>query len=200
MASPAYVRFEESTHLDYVRWHDGEPYDLAALAEMTDDERALVERDMIARLAGTGDWRDIEALAALQTPAAAAAIDKARRHRNPEVSRRALEVLAAASAGPIAEAGPDPAQLDADIARAVGQGAIDLALEHRTPAVAKALLDLARLGNSVQRVNAAAMLLYVCGQAKEPFDWEQRPFFLRFNSEGHELYLVWHELKGRVGL
>jgi hypothetical protein len=200
MPSPAYIRFEESTHLNYVRWHDGEPYDLAAIAEMTEEERATVEKDMIARLSGTADWRDVEALAALKTPAAAEAINTARKHTNPEVRKRALEVLAEASVGPIAAIAPDPAQLDAEIARAVKQGAIDMALDHPTPAVKKALLDLARLGDDVQRVNGAAMLMYLCGQAKEPFDWEQRPFFLRFNAEGHDLYIVWHELKAKVGL
>ena len=29
----------------------------------------------------------------------------------------------------------------------------------------------------------AGMLFYLFGQTKEPFDWKQRPFFLRFNTE-----------------
>jgi len=33
----------------------------------------------------------------------------------------------------------------------------------------------------VAAVHFAAMLLYLHGQASEPFDWEQRPFLLRFN-------------------
>jgi hypothetical protein len=32
----------------------------------------------------------------------------------------------------------------------------------------------------------AAMLFYLYGKAKEPFDMEQRPFFLRFNTENKQ--------------
>ena len=194
MASDAYLRFQKSTEITYEMWHDGEGYDLDAIGEMAPEERVQVESELIQRLSGRGDWRDIDGLAALGTTSAVAAIQKARSHHNHEVRNQAIEYFAAA------ESVADPEQLDAEIARAVGQGAIDMAVDHRTPAVKRALLDLSRLGNSVQRVNAAAMLLYVCGKTKEPFDWEERPFFLRFNGEGHDLYVVWHELKARAGL
>jgi len=32
-------------------------------------------------------------------------------------------------------------------------------------------------------VHFAAMLFYLFGETKEPFDWKQRPFFLRFKTE-----------------
>jgi hypothetical protein len=32
-------------------------------------------------------------------------------------------------------------------------------------------------------VHFAAMLFYLFGKAKEPFDWKKRSFFLRFNTE-----------------
>jgi hypothetical protein len=35
MPSPAYHRFVASTHLDYEKWHDGVPYDMAAFAAMS---------------------------------------------------------------------------------------------------------------------------------------------------------------------
>ena len=35
-------------------------------------------------------------------------------------------------------------------------------------------------------VHFAAMLFYLFGKAKEPFDWKQRPFFLRFNTENRK--------------
>jgi hypothetical protein len=156
-----------------------------------------VESKLISRLSGDADWRDIEALAELKTPGALEAIDRARRHPNPEVRQRALQFFVDTPA----EAGvPDAAQLEEQIAHQVVRGALDLALSHPTPRIKRALLDCARLGNSVQRVNAAAMLLYLCGKASEPFDWSQRPFFLRFNSEGHDLYVVWNELRDRAEL
>jgi hypothetical protein len=37
--------------------------------------------------------------------------------------------------------------------------------------------------SGVAAVHFAALLLYLHGLASEPFDWEQRPFFLRFNSD-----------------
>lgn len=196
MPSAAYHRFLESMNITYMMWHDGDGYAVDAFADMTPEERAGIESQLIARLAGQADWRDIDALASLATPAAVAAIDKARTHRNPEVKKHALQYfLDRRETAPV-----DPEQLDQQVADSVKRGAIDLAPDHPTPRVKQALLDLARLGDDVQRVNAAAMLLYVCGQAKEPFDWEQRPFFLRFNAEGHDLYIVWQELRARVGL
>jgi len=198
MPSPAYERFERSMHIGYEEWHDGTGYDLTALAELTAEERASVEALLISRLSGPADWRDIEALAELKTPAAVDAIDRARKHSNSEVRQHALEYFV--DAGGEAQTPPDPAQLEEQIAHEVERGAIDLAESHPTPRVKRALLDCARLGNATQRVNAAAMLLYLCGQAPERFDWAQRPFFLRFNAEDHDLYVVWHELKARVGL
>jgi hypothetical protein len=196
MPSPAYERFERSMHIGYEEWHDGIGYDLSALAELTADERASVEALLISRLSGSADWRDIEALGELKTPEAVAAIDRARKHSNAEVRKHALQYFLE----PEAEAQADPAQVEEQIAHEVERGAIDLAQRHPTPRVKRALLDCARLGNPTQRVNAAAMLMYLCGQAPEPFDWNQRPFFLRFNAEGHDLYVVWHELKKCVGL
>lgn len=32
-------------------------------------------------------------------------------------------------------------------------------------------------------VHAAARLAFIHGKAKEPFDWELRPLFLRFNTQ-----------------
>ena len=55
--------------------------------------------------------------------------------------------------------------------------------------------------DSVIRFNAAAFLLYLCGQAPEPFDWSQRPFFLRFaEGDPETLQKAWEELRKRTGL
>ena len=85
---------------------------------------------------------------------------------------------------------------------AVERGALDLAERHPTPRVKRALLDCARLSdNRVTRVNAAALLMYLCGLADEPFDWKQRPFFLRFGTgDGNDLRPAWNELRRRTGL
>jgi hypothetical protein len=189
-----YRRFIESMQIGFDQWHDGTGYDLEALAALTPEERAAAEAVLIERLAGPGDWRDVEALATLATPGAMAAVKFAAKHRNPEVRNRALEALA--------EAGPQPGvDLEDEIVRAVQDGAVDLAQSHPTPRVKRALLDCARLTGPTTRVNAAAMLMYLCGKADAPFDWNQRPFFLRFATEDNgELRAAWKELRERTGV
>jgi hypothetical protein len=45
------------------------------------------------------------------------------------------------------------------------------------------------------------MLFYLAGIAKEPFDWDHRPFFLRFNGDNHEEHMAaYEELCRRVGM
>ena len=49
-------------------------------------------------------------------------------------------------------------------------------------------------------VHYAAMLLYLHGQAAEPFDWEVRPFVLRFAGSGpDERRAAYRELCQRIG-
>ncbi|MCB1122961.1 MAG: hypothetical protein KJT03_15505, partial [Verrucomicrobiae bacterium] len=50
-------------------------------------------------------------------------------------------------------------------------------------------------------VHLAAMLLWIYGKAKEPFDWDHRPFFLSFNTEDStERRIQFRELCHRVDL
>jgi hypothetical protein len=58
--------------------------------------------------------------------------------------------------------------------------------EYHLPEVKEALLNglLCREGDVA--VLFAAMLFYLYGKAKEPFDMKQRPFFLRFNTKNKD--------------
>jgi hypothetical protein len=196
MPGPEYERFIESMHIGFEQWHDGTGYDLSALAAMTIEERGDVEAILISHLSGNdGDWRDVEALSAMATPNASAAVKGAAKHRNLEVRNYALGLLAKAeplSAG----------EMEDEIVRAVERGALDLAQSHPTPRIKRAVLDCARLANApATRVNAAALLMYLCGKAEEPFDWNQRPFFLRFATmDNQELRAAWVELRERTGI
>jgi hypothetical protein len=195
MPSPEYQRFLDSMIVGYEQWHDGDGYGLEALAALSPEERGSAETVLIAHLATKADWRDVEALASLGTAGAMAAVKAATKHGNREVRDHALEIMAAA--GP-EQAGPG---LEEDIVRAVERGALDLAESHPTPRVKRALLDCARLADPTTRVNAAAMLMYLCGKAEEAFDWNQRPFFLRFGTEDNqELRAAWMELRERTGV
>jgi hypothetical protein len=49
-------------------------------------------------------------------------------------------------------------------------------------------------------VNFAALIFYIYGKAKEPFDWEHRTFFLRFRAEGPEREGAFRELCERIGV
>jgi len=195
MPGAAYQRFIESMNIGYEQWHDGIGYDVESLAGMTPEERTEVETILIAHLVKPGDWRDVEALVALGTPAAMEAVNAARKHRDPKVREYVLNTLA--GAGP-----QSAAELEDEIVHAVERGALDLAERHPTPRVKRALLDCARLAdNPVTRVNAAALLMYLCGVADEPFDWKQRQFFLRFGTgDMKDLRPAWNELRKRTGL
>jgi len=191
--SEASARFEKSMDIGLEEWREGIGYDLDALARMTSAERARIERRLIRNLAERGDWRDIDALASIGTPTAIDEVMKARRHGDPAVCEHALSYFLAR--------GPVDRELENDVIRAIGLGAIDLAEECPTPPVKQALLELSLSGEATIRVNAAALLLYLCGGAAEPFDWSQRPFFLRFGEDDPgEVRAAWEELRRRSGL
>ncbi|HEX4810576.1 MAG TPA: hypothetical protein VH325_16690 [Bryobacteraceae bacterium] len=173
-------RFERSMLIDYEKWHDGVGYDLDAIAAATAPEREAIETVLLNR--GPKDWRDIEALAALDSPAARNALQYASTHADHEirlaVTRYAPHLV------------PNP-QRTASLVRALQTArlygglsqAIDEAAEYHPKEVVEALLRgaLARDGESA--VHFAALLLFIHKQADEPFDWTHRPFLLRFNTE-----------------
>jgi hypothetical protein len=179
--SAAYERFMASTDIDYARWHDGVPYDVDALAGLTPEESREVEAWLLAR-AGS-DWRDLEGLLALGTQRARAAVVDQLRHGTIEQRLAAARRL---PTDPAIEAEREAAIVDGLDTSTVMDGlttAIDLAGEHRTPAVMDALFRAALRDDHVMAVHAAALLLFLHGKAKEPFDWDQRPFYLRFGDD-----------------
>ncbi len=173
--SAAYQRFLASTNIDYERWHDGVPYDLDALRELTGAERDAAEAWLVAH--ADRDWRDLEGLLALGTVRARAAVVGQLRGRSLEMRLSAARLL-----------GPDPAlAADREAAIVAGLGetafggglkdALDLAVAEPTPAVIDALFRAALRTDSA--VHAGAALAFLHGHAKEPFDMARRPFFLK---------------------
>ncbi len=76
---------------------------------------------------------------------------------------------------------------------------LDDIIEYHPPEIKEALIAglLARKGDVA--VLFVAMLFYLFGAAKDPFDMEQRPFFLRFNTEDRtERLAVFLELCKRL--
>ena len=176
----AFIRFQNSTVIDYEKWHDGVGYDLDALREMSAAEKKSTEAMLLGR--GVCDWRDIEALASLGTPAAEHAIKLAVNHPDPEV-RSAILRCAPALVSESIQMEILIGQLEsATFFAGLGQ-ALDRVAQFHPPPVIEVLLRgvLSRPGDVA--VHFAAMLCYVHGRAAEPFDMNQRGFFLRFNTE-----------------
>jgi hypothetical protein len=202
MPSQSYVRFIESLQITYEQWHDGIGYDIEALAGLEEDDRPAVEEVLLKHLADHPDWRDVEALQALGTTRALDAVRAAAEHPKSEV--RAAALREALNAGD--ETG---SSIEDSLVRGLQQvrsltdliPLLQLAPQCPTLRVKQTLLDQARTGGADIRVHAAAMLMFLCGQAKEPFDWDLRPFFLQFKTDqAPELQACWEQLRSRTGL
>ena len=187
-------QFAASMVIDYEKWHDGIGYDLTRIPLMTPEERKDLEADLIRKLRDDGDWRDVEALLKLGTPTAQAAAEKARNHPSAEVRNYVEQQIEVAPA-------EREAQVIAAIQRAAvrsGIGhAVELAINCNTPEVRRAVLNQARnASDSTTRVHMAALLYYLCGKSKEAFDWDHRPYFLRFNDDNTaDFRAAWTELR-----
>jgi hypothetical protein len=167
-------------------WRDGTGYDLAALGEATPEERQQIESLLLAR--GIRDWRDVQALAALATPAASqllaaslggsnAAIEMAVLRYAPEVvpaDARTASVVSALNSAKLYE-GLTQALLEVE--------------EFHPPPVIDALLRGVLQRDGATAGEFAAMLLFLHGQAESPLAWEHRDLRLRLlDGERHALF------------
>lgn len=185
-------RFKASTAIDYAKWREGEGYDLESLQDMSQVELEEVESLLIERLRREGDWRDVEALAALSTETARAAVLAARKHQITNVRNYAVRL------GPVTEA-----EVVRAIESAKSMDGLDASLRMaencNTAVVRRALLDMARSGDSTVRVHMVAMLYFLMGKAIEAFDWDFRPYFLEFGVEDNQaLRAVWNPLRAEL--
>lgn len=181
MPSKTFERFMASTDIDYDRWKEGEGYDLDALRELDPDELFRVEQWLLAR-AGQ-DWRDLEGLLALGSDTARATVVEQLRTGKLEQRLQAARLLEgdptlAADIEAAAVAGLESAVLYGGLSVA-----LDIATTRRTPALVDALFRATFRDEGEAAVHAAARLAFIHGKAKEPFDWELRPLFLRFNTQ-----------------
>jgi hypothetical protein len=184
--------------MDYEKWHDGVGYDLDAIAAATPPERDAIEAILLVR--GLQDWRDVEALNALDTPAAQSALQDASARSNSEIrmaiSRYAPRFQSSAQRTATLVGALRTARLGGGLS-----DAIDEASEYHPPEVIEALLRGAIERDGETAVLFAALLLYIHQQAKEPFDWDQRPFFLRFHTEDRSAReVVFGELCAKIGI
>lgn len=197
MASPAYDRFIDSMAIGFEQCHDGEGYDLDALAETTPAEKKHLETVLRAKV--SGDWRVVEALAALGTPGARDAIRDA--------LKSADAVVRLAAARELHECG-ELKDLTDVVVHALRSGqssafshAIDMIGWEKVVGATPELLRMCVSGSGEQACHCAAMLYFLHGLAEEAFDWNHRPFFLRFNTDDtQEREDAFRELCGKLGL
>jgi HEAT repeat protein len=184
--------------IDVEKWRDGIGYDLDALRESVGAEREAIEDLLLAH--SPRDWRDVEALALLGTDAARDALMDALYDADPEVR------LAVVRYAPDLVSAPERTE---SLVRAIRTAQameglsqiLDEAEEFHPPRVIDALLRGALEGDGTAAVHFAALLLYLHGQAEEPFDWAQRPFFLRFNTDDSKERLEpFLELCAKIGV
>lgn len=182
--------------MDFDKWHDGTGYDLDALRALSPAEKKSAEALLIKR--GARDWRDLEALALLDTAETRAAIKVAINSSNPEVrnavTRNAHGLVSDSARINSLVQGLETANFYGGLTQTLDQVA-----EFHPPLIVEGLLrgTLDRAGDVA--VHFAAMLCYVHGKAPEQFDMEQRPFFLRFNTDNRaEREAVFSELCGKI--
>ncbi|MBL8981604.1 MAG: hypothetical protein JNL26_05440 [Gemmatimonadetes bacterium] len=174
----AWRRFNDSKRIDYERWKEGIGYDLEALASLSVESQRAVERE----LTPPSGWRDVEALAALDTPTARETLRQAIHAANLEVR---LAVLSRAPAV------VDDATRTQVILTALGEAApfagrteaLDLVMEYHPPEVVQALFGWLLRASGEMAYHYAATLAAIHGVVDSRYDWSLRPMYLAFNTE-----------------
>ncbi len=193
--SPLVKRFLKSMEMNYDKWHDGDGYDLKALQSATPKEREQIENLLISR--NIKDWRDVEALAALNSP------------RAQQVLRRAftaaddrLKIALLSHAPKLFKESQHTKAIVSAIENTEVYGGLTQALLlteswHPKPII-EALLRGVLMRDGATAGIFAAQLLYLHGKAKSSYDMEQRPFFLKFQDS--DRVTLFRELCDRIGI
>lgn len=161
--------------IGYEQWHDGIGYELEALDQLTDSEKKVAEGKLIPR-AGN-DWRDLEALDRLGTPAAIQAILHVRQSSEPQIRLQAHQY------GPMPTAQEWERAILASLESAeIYSGltqALRCAVEHPSEAVVKMLWSKVHNPESGVACHCAAALCCINGVLDSLYDDRHRELFLR---------------------
>jgi hypothetical protein len=194
----AVERFRRSMAIDHEKWHDGVGYDVAALRAATSRDKRAIEDVLLAR--GVRDWRDVEALATLDSERARRALREAF-----AADDAALRLAVLRHAPDLVPAAERTAALVAALQTAEIQGGLTQALDqaetfHPQPVV-DALFSGLLHRDGETAVHFAALLTFIHGKADSAFDWDQRPYFLRFHTEDRaEREAMVRDLCARLGV
>lgn len=190
--------FRESMVMNYERWHDGIGYDLDLLKRAAPEELAEIENLLVSR--GVSDWRDVEALAALNSPRAGVLLlDTLKR------GKRELAVAVLRYAPNLVSETDRTATLVAALEQCDFYSGLTQTLREvetfHPPQVIAALLRGALARNGDVAVHFAAMLMFLHGKTSSAFDWDHRPFFLKFNTDDRGAReQVFRELCAKIGV
>jgi len=189
-------RFLDSMEMNFDKWHDGIGYDLEALDEMASTERDKVV-DVLTSYNPSNAWRNFEALDHLKTPKALSAIIDGLQHPSLEVRIAASRF--ATNADDQRERVLIEALKSSEIFGGLSQALDQIETFHPDSVIEELLRGL--LVRNSEAVNFAGMLFFIFGKSDTPFDWNLRPFFLKFNTDNrveHEKAFI--ELCNILGL
>jgi hypothetical protein len=172
-------RFIKSMNIDYEKWHDGIGYDIEALKRTNNKERKEIERILVNR--DRRDWRDIEALATLNTPKARSTIIHALLGGSNEVNMAVLHFAPELVSNQLKTRVIVKALKSAKFFDGFSL-TMNIVGEYHPKEVVRELFHglINREGGIA--VHFAAMLFYIYGKAETIFDEEHRDFFLKFNT------------------
>lgn len=191
-------RFIASMAIDYEKWHDGIGYDIGLFKQASPEELIILEKLLLQQRCAS--WRDVEALAALGTKRAKDALKQAHLTGNAEV-RMAVQ----SHAPELLTDGQRVAGLVQTLEQADIYGGLSRALdevaEFHPPEIVTTLLRGLMERDGGAACHFAAMLYFIHGKAASAFDWDRRPFFLRFNTDDlAEREIVVRELCQELGI
>jgi hypothetical protein len=193
-----YDRFINSMIITFEMWHDGNGYDLDALKLLDPPEIHAIEQKLIQH--SPRDWRDIEALAQIDSEAARKAVEAGLQSADEHVRRVAREYAGQKQPPEDREKLLLQSLAKDDLFGGLSQ-AIDEAAEFHPPTVVEALIKGAANRTGQTAIHFAALLYFIHGKSKEPFDWDHRPFFLRFDTPNREeRKAVFRELCATIGV
>jgi len=191
-------RFLASMVINYEMWHDGLSYDLEMLDKLGGEDLKVAELALTNH--SPRDWRDIEALARIDTPTARKAVVAGLHDADPAV-RRAAREHAAEEEDPGEREGLLIHSLENHLIFGGLSQSLDEVEDFHPPAVIDALFRGALNRDGEAAVHFAAMLFFLHGKADEPFDWNHRPFFLKFHATDRaEREKAFRELCDTVGV
>lgn len=172
--SPNVEKFLESMKIDSEQGRIGVGYDLNVLKELNAEELEQVESVLIPRK--DKDWRDVEALASINTPNAIQAVKSCLNSPNLEVRIDAAKILKKMNFVDQVEEVLLNTLPIVKISGGLVQ-ALALAKENPTEKVKQKLVWCALHGNDTTRTHCAAMALFLYGKASSEFDNNQKIIF-----------------------